>query len=179
MKKAIGLLVKITSFVLLILLCCAFTWQEQEKKAINEEEMKAFIEKILDVYNKGNLALADEICDPAIVVHYSASPEDIVGIEAFKNWITTTRTMYSDFSLTFDEIVVKGDKLITRWTATGTNTGPLGELPPTGKKIHITGLSLAHVKDKKIVEEWIVYNVLEMFQQLGFTVVPPQVEKQE
>jgi len=45
--------------------------------------------------------------------------------------------------------------------------------------VHFSGISITKEENGKIVEEWVIYNVLDMMMQLGFTLVPPQVEKQE
>ncbi len=80
--------------------------------------------------------------------------------------------------MTFDEVIIQGDKIASRFTVTGTNTGPLsmpsGELPPTGKKVRFTGLGIDRVQNGKITEELVVYNVLDLMLQLGFTLTPPQ-----
>ena len=79
--------------------------------------------------------------------------------------------------MTFDEIIVKDNKIVTRWASTGTQTGalsmPFGELPATGKTIQVSGMALNSVENGKAVEEIVVFNVLEMLQQLGFTLTPP------
>ena len=105
-------------------------------------------------------------------------PEDIVGLEAFGAYVTSLRTAYPDFKATIQEQIVKGDKMITRWTATGTNTGPLqtpmGELPPTGKAMSVPGAEILTLVNGKITEDWIFYNMLYSYTQLGFTLTPPQ-----
>jgi predicted ester cyclase len=63
------------------------------------------------------------------------------------------------------------------WTFTGTNTGPLRGLPPTVNKVKFSGVAIDRVVDGKIVEEWIYYNLLDLFQQLGFTITSPQEQK--
>jgi len=168
----------LTIIPLVILLCFTLSCQKPAEEGITEEEAKAFIEHVLEIWNDGNLDLVDDVYATEIVVHSSPFPEDIVGIEGLKNWVTGTRTAFPDFHMTFDEIIVKGDKIVTRWTATGTNTDtlsmPLGDLAPTGKKIHISGFAINRVENRKAVEELVVYNVLDMLQQLGFTLTPPQ-----
>lgn len=57
---------------------------------------------------------------------------------------------------------------------TATNTGPLGDLPPTGKTFHITGMAITRVADGKIVEDETFWNVLDFYKQLGFELTPPQ-----
>ena len=56
----------------------------------------------------------------------------------------------------------------------GTNTGPLGQLPATGKRFHISGLAVTQVVNGKIVMDETFWNVLGFYQQLGFTLTPPE-----
>ncbi|MFQ6108196.1 MAG: ester cyclase [Candidatus Aminicenantales bacterium] len=160
------------------LLCLTAGCQKQVEKGITEEEINVITDKILEIWNEGNLALIEEVYSPDTVVRTSNTPEDIVGSEGIKNWVTNSRTAFPDFHMTFDEIIVKGDKIVTKWTFTGTNTGtltmPFGKLPPTGKEVHVTGLAINRVENGKAVEELVVFNVLEMMQQMGFTLTPPQ-----
>ncbi|GAI75712.1 unnamed protein product, partial [marine sediment metagenome] len=123
---------------------------------------------------EGNLAMADELIDPNYVEHDAANPEDIVGIDAFKEQITYIRTNYPDFNVTAEELIVKDDRIVCRWIATGTNTGTTNDLPPTGKKIQIEGVDILRVVDGKIVERLMYYNEATMLRQLGFTITPPQ-----
>jgi len=167
---------------LALLLCLNFSCQKQVTEeipeAMTEEEMKARAERVLEIYNEGNLVLIDELYAPEFVSHEYATKEEVVGLDAFKQSITSLRTQYPDFNLTFDEIIVKDDKGVFLWTVTGTNTGPLqtpmGELPPTGKKVQVSGVSISRRVNEKTVEQWVFYNMLDVMQQLGFTLTPPQ-----
>jgi len=123
------------------------------------------------------LALADEILAPEFVMKTPVVPEGIVGIEVLKAFVKNNATVFPDLNVTIEEMFLKGDKIVPRFTITGTNAGPLGELPPTGKKMSISGIGISRVVNGKIAEEWIVYNVLDMLQQLGFTPTPPQIEE--
>jgi len=154
---------------LALLLCLNFSCQKQVTEeipeAMTEEEMKARAERVLEIYNEGNLVLIDELYAPEFVSHEYATKEEVVGLDAFKQSITSLRTQYPDFNLTFDEIIVKDDKGVFLWTVTGTNTGPLqtpmGELPPTGKKVQVSGVSISRRVNEKTVEQWVFYNMLE------------------
>jgi len=168
---------------LVILLCFTFGCQQQVMEGLTEEEAKAFTDRVLEIWNDGNLALVNEVYAPEVVVHSSSSPEDMVGFEGIKGWVTNTRTAFPDFKMTFDEIIVKGDKIVTRWTSTGTHTGtfhmPFGDLPPTGKKINVSGVAINKIENRKAVDELVVFSVLDMLQQLGFTLVPPSMESEK
>jgi len=147
--------------------------------AQTEEEMKALSERMLQVWNEGNLALIDEYCTPDCVQHEADIAEDLVGADAFKEWVTYVRTSYPDFNLTSEELIVKGDKIVVRWTATGTNTGPRGDLPPTGKQVRFSGVTVSRVVNGKIAETWGFYNQAAILLQLGFKFVPPEEQGED
>lgn len=183
MKKSIRLFTKITQVVTLILLCFTISCQQQVRDTITEEEAKALADRYIEARNEVNLALLDEIYAPDIVVHDCSYPEDIVGLDALKNQYTFSHTAFPDFNITYEKIIIKGDKIIWfPWTLTGTNTGhfhtPLGDLPPTGKKVRISGVAIDRIVNGKVVEEWVFWNVLDMLQQLGFTITPPPPAKE-
>ena len=75
-----------------VLLCFTFGCQQQVEEGLTEVEANAILEKILKVYNEGDLALVDEIIAEGNRLHHSAYPEDIVGLDAFKDYVTNTRT---------------------------------------------------------------------------------------
>ena len=162
----------------ILLLCFTFSCQQQVEEGITEEEAKALAESSLEIWNEGNLAVVDELYDPDIIRHDCGQPEDMVGLDAFKDYVTLLRVSYPDFNVTIDELIVKGDKIVIRWTITGTNTGPLqtpmGELPPTDKKMRLPGVRIVRLVNGKIAEEWVFYNQLDVYLQLGFTLTPPQ-----
>jgi len=177
MQQSIGLVTRISVVVTLALLCFGFGCQQQAQVTLTEEEAEALFEPYLKIYNEGNLAIADDVIHPEFVLHHCNFPEDLVGIDAFKAFIANNAAAFPDFKLTFDKIITKGDKIVTLWTAEGTNTGPLGELPPTGKKVRISGLAISRIADGKFAEEWLYFNFLDFYQQLGFTLIPPQGQK--
>ena len=127
----------------------------------------------LEIWNDGNLDLVDELYAPDFVWHVVDIEEDIVGTAAFKELVTSFRTAFPDFNVTFDEVFAAGDKMVIRWTMTGTNTGPFGDLPPTGQPVTLHGVAISRAVDGMTVEVWQHYNQLFMFQQMGFTLTPP------
>jgi len=146
-------------------------------------KQKIIKDRVLEIWNEGNLALINEVYAPEAVVRTSHFPIPIKGQEGIKDWIVSTRAAFPDFQMTFEEIIIKGDRVVTRWTTTGTNTGtlrmPFVNLPPTGKKVSLSGISIGRIENRKTIEEIVVFNVLEMFQQLGFQLTPPSIKKEK
>ena len=179
MKRLIRPLKKITLFSMLILFCFTLNCQQQVKEGLTEEEVQNLVERDLEFWNEGNLALADELIAPDYVEHTADISEDIVGIDAFKEKITNLRTNYPDFNCTVEELIVKDDRIVWRWIITGTNTGTTNDIPPTGKKMRIEGVGILRVVDGKIVERLMYYNEAAMLIQLGYTITPPTIEGEE
>ena len=147
-----------------------------QQKIDNEKERIAQADKYVVAWNEGNLSLFDEVLSPECVRHHVDISEDIIGIEAIKGYVTSVRTSFPDFNVTLDELIIAEDHTIGRWTVTGTNTGPLGDLPPTGKKVKYSGVEVARIVDGKIIESWIYFNQAAMLTQLGYTITPPEVQ---
>jgi steroid delta-isomerase-like uncharacterized protein len=114
------------------------------------------------------------------VFKYSNLPEEIVGLDAYKEYDKTTRTAFPDFKMSIDEFFVKDNKIFCYWAVVATNTGPLmtpmGEIPATNKKVHISGLAVSTIVDGKIKKDVAYFDMLSMMQQLGFKITPPQTE---
>ena len=172
MEKSTWSLTKVTQVLTLIMLCFTFSCQQLGKEAITEDEAKALIEREREIWNEGNLALVDELYAPDFVLHFVDIREDIVGIDAVKEWVTGARTMYPDVNVTTEEIIVKDDKIVERWTATSTNA-------EYGKKVRHSGVCIFRVVNGKFVEKWTYYNVASVLSQLGYTITPPKGEGQQ
>jgi steroid delta-isomerase-like uncharacterized protein len=69
-----------------------------------------------------------------------------------------------------NDIFSSGDKVVARWTGSGQHVAELNGIPPTGKKIEVSAISIHRMQDGKIAETWEVWDTLGFLQQLG--VVP-------
>jgi predicted ester cyclase len=65
-----------------------------------------------------------------------------------------------------NDLLVDGDKVVARWTCTGTHRGPFVGLAPTGKRVTFIGINIFRLRDGKIVERWAIEDVLSLMQQL-------------
>ena len=137
--------------------------------AAQTEENKAIVQRLSDeVWNQGNLAVADEIFATDFVNHDPSRP-DVTDLESYKGWVVEIRTAIPDYHLSVFDVVAEGDKVVKRWTATGIQQGVLMGIPPagTGDQGTTTGISAYRLAGGKIVEQWWSYDVLGMLQQMG------------
>jgi predicted ester cyclase len=101
------------------------------------EENKALTRRLVEeVWNKGNLAVADELLAAGYVFHHPAG-QVLHGPEEYKQLANAARSAFPDIHFTIDDIVVEGDKVVYRWTLFGTHKGEFSGIPPTDKKVTV------------------------------------------
>jgi steroid delta-isomerase-like uncharacterized protein len=66
-----------------------------------------------------------------------------------------------------DEVFSAGDRVVARWTGSGTHRGQLMGIDPTDRPISVEALSVFRIADGKIAEEWTVWDALGLLQQVG------------
>lgn len=71
-----------------------------------------------------------------------------------------------------EEILSSGDRVIVRWTGTGTHVGDVNGIPPTGNAIRVDAISIHKVVGGKIAETWEVWDTLTFLQQIGAVPLP-------
>ena len=135
------------------------------------EENKALARRGFELWNSGDLAASVELIADDYVLHDPAAP-GIRGHDGYKQFFTLYHTAFPDTHLGIEDLVAEGDRAVVRWTATGTHRGELQGIPPTGKQVTVTGITIYRIAGGKIVEQSQNWDTLGLMQQLG--VVPAQ-----
>jgi steroid delta-isomerase-like uncharacterized protein len=139
------------------------------------EQNKAVVRRVFDeLWNKGNLPVADELFASTYTHHDPSTPDAGRGPESEKKRVTLYRTALHDLRLTIEDIIAEGEMVTARWSCRGTHKGDLNGIAPTGKQIAISGISIVRFASGKMVEGWINWDALGLMQQLG---VVPDVAK--
>lgn len=137
---------------------------------MSPEENKALARRAInEVWSKGNLAVAADIYGPEFVSHQHSHPHvrDVRGVPALIEFVREFRKAFPDFNDTIDDQVAEGDKVVTRFTSTGTHRGVLMGLQATNKRATWMGIVIDRIAEGKIVEEWVSWDLFGMMQQLG------------
>lgn len=126
-----------------------------------------------EVWNNGNLAVVDEIFAED---YFNSGPSTLPGApagpEAAKQVVMLYRNAFPDVHFTVDEQLAEGEKVLTRWTASGTHQGELQGLSATGKSSTVNGIAIDRFVNGKIAESWGLFDYFAMMQQLGVIPVP-------
>lgn len=130
------------------------------------EAHKALIRRYADIWNTGNLKIADEIISPDFIGHFPGLVE-FRGINGFKKRFATMHTAFPDGHYTLEEMIAEGDTVVVRWTIRGTHTGPFDQLEPTRKKVEWSAIVIYRIAEGKIVAMHGEVDNLGLMQQLG------------
>jgi steroid delta-isomerase-like uncharacterized protein len=121
-----------------------------------------------EVWSRGVLSAVDEIYAPEFVGHHPGQP-DWIGPERVKDVVIVTRHAFPDFAESVEDVVAEGDRVVTRFTASGTHQGAFRGVAPTGKRINIAEMAIFRVSGDRIVEKWGLIDRFGLFEQLGHT----------
>ena len=130
-------------------------------------EITAYERTWIEGLNGGDVSAADRAFAPNCIIHINGSPEPNLSLGGFKEMMSGLLSAFPDLRITVEDQIVAGDKVATRWTAEGTNSGPFGPMEATGRRVQIGGLVLDRVVDGKVVERWEQWDQMAMLQQLG------------
>jgi len=140
---------------------------------VDSADYRSLISRIADdIWNRGDLAVVDEIMSPDARYHGPHMPNGLGDREAWRSAIARYRGAFPDSHVIFEDMIFTGDMVVGRWTATATHTGPLPGVRPTGKRIAIGGITIYRIANDKVVEAWEQLDMLGMWQQLGVVALP-------
>ena len=167
----------LSSFLLFTVFICS-SCQQKEERTYTDAEAQKNKENATKLWNGGDISIVDTLYSEDCVYH-NADIAELNGPEKIKEFVKWVYTSYPDFSVTLDEPMMLKDRTVFTFRATGTNNGPIGEnMPPTGKKMSFTGVSISKLENGKITEEWIYYNQLPIYKQLGYSLAVVEENKQ-
>ena len=145
----------------------ALSQSPSEPSAVTERNKATARRWSEDLWGKGNLAVADEIIARSYVRHDPGEPFPAHGPDDVKRIVRALRRMLPDLTIHVDATIAEGDFVVSRYTATGTDTVGYMGMPPTGKSIRTTAMQMFRFEDGLIVESWAVRDDLGTLRQLG------------
>jgi steroid delta-isomerase-like uncharacterized protein len=143
--------------------------REKGCTTMSSEANKAIVVQLYEeVFNKGDLDLADKLVAPNAVTHDpQLSPFAPGGAPGLKAVVTMLRAAFPDDHHMIEDLIAEGDKVVARLTHSGTHQGTFLGLPPTGKHISTPSIHIFRFADGQLVEHWASRDDLGLLQQLG------------
>lgn len=78
-------------------------------------------------------------------------------------------SVFPDAKVKIEDIFSDGNKVVYRWSGTGTHRGAYMGIPPTRKKVKLEGVTIARVVKGQIVETWRQFDLMSALDQLGLS----------
>jgi steroid delta-isomerase-like uncharacterized protein len=130
------------------------------------DENKALVRRYYDEVLTGrDRELLGQLVDPSFVSHISGGAD--VGVGVYAAAVAATHAAFPDLAVTVHDQVAEEDKVVSRWSATGTHTGGFAGVAATGRSITVTGIHIHRVRDGRLVEHWEELNLYGALQQMG------------
>jgi steroid delta-isomerase-like uncharacterized protein len=137
-----------------------------------EQENIAVVGRFIgEVINQGHLEAADEIVEENFI-ELDPLPGQRQGREGLKEVIGMMRAAFPDIHWVADETIAAGDKVVTRFTWTGTHRGPFLAIPATGRNVTVKGVVIDRLSGGRMADSRILMDSLGMMQQLGVVPAP-------
>ncbi len=156
-----------------------FGCSERISTAQVEEQNKALVQRIHAEISRGNQKIFDEVLSPDYVRHCQAMPlefQELRGTDQFKAFIADFLTAVPNCNDSILFIIAEDDMVAYVTKMTGTQTGPMGDLPASGKEFSLTNIVIHKIEEGKIKETWVSWDNVAMLSQLGFF-PQPQAEQ--
>ena len=127
---------------------------------------------VFEAMSRSDLAASTAI-HSAECVYYGFGPQPL-DLAGYQQFLAGYFAAFPDLRFSIEDELEDGDKVVTRYTAHGTQRGALMGIPLTGRPIEVTGISITHMVDGKTRTLWNNLDNLTMLIQLGVVPAPGQ-----
>lgn len=162
-----------TVLILFLIVSCEKQNKQLKMEKIYTKNLSTFIETC---WNEKDLIPLNKVVDN----DYSRIVNNVTIVENPNELEANMKVLFlgfPDLFVTIEEITFESNKAYLYWSFTGTNTGIFGEISATGKKVIVRGFTIIHFNNNGLIfHEDVHYNELDLLQQLGYTLNPPNVE---
>ena len=118
-------------------------------------------------WNQGKLDRLEQYVSRDIRHHDPVFPNLVSGADSLKSHISMCRTAFPDLHFSLDDMIAERDEVVVHWTAKGTQEGPFLSVSATRRSASVSGTSIFRIKNQKISEQFVDWNLLTLLEQLG------------
>lgn len=132
------------------------------------ETNKATVRAMIEAINARDFAALDTLVAPAMVRHSAATPDLVVeSRDQFTAFLRADLEAVPDATQEIHQLIAEDDLVAVRATYAGTQDGPFGPFPPSGRAFSLPFLAVLRLEDGRIVEMWVEWDNLNVLTQLG------------
>jgi predicted ester cyclase len=131
------------------------------------EQLREVIRQLADTFNNPQKRESSyfDFYDNSLSIH-GFPPNLPTNKEGFKQFIHLLWKAFPDIRITFDDIIIEGNKAAGRYNLTGTHKGEFVDLRPTDRQFRVNGMTVFSFHNKKIIERWNLVDMMSLMEQL-------------
>jgi steroid delta-isomerase-like uncharacterized protein len=138
--------------------------QHLEEQTLREQAVGLITRFYEQVWNQQQLTVIDDLFAWDVLVH--AGGEPLQGHADVRQLVATFMDAFPDARHEVHDVIREGDKIVVRWSATGTQQGDWLGIPPTGLEMKYDGISIFRIQDSRIAEAWLISDMMGLLQCL-------------
>ncbi len=130
----------------------------------------AVVRKMLHRLSEGDIGGFVDSLSPSYVRHCQAMPpgqQENRGRDAMRQWLIANQATFPDYHEDIEQLVAEGDIVAWRSIGRGTQRGPMGPFPATGKQMTIVIIGMHSFEGELVAETWTSWDNLAALTQLG------------
>jgi len=129
----------------------------------NAGVVRRFVDEVI---TRGEIERAGEFVWEDVVEQVPL-PGQGPGLEGLQDILRAMRAGFPDIVFAIEEQISEGDKVVSRFTWTGTHRGAFLGIPATGKPVRVWGMVIDRLVEGRIKETRILMDTMGMMMQLG------------
>jgi predicted ester cyclase len=132
--------------------------------AANKELVRRLYE---EGFNKGDLAVVDELVASDVVTHNPIILDAPTGPDSIRGGIEMLRSSFPDFHVEVLDLLAEGDRVAAFLLMSGTNSGEYRRGGATERRGTMRAFFIWRVADGRLAESWGLADRLGLLQELG------------
>jgi steroid delta-isomerase-like uncharacterized protein len=131
-----------------------------------EETNRAIVLRNFRAFDSGDLRTLEETTTPGFIDHNPLESQ-LPGVKGTMQASEVYRTAFPDAEIAVEDTIAEADKVVIRWSGYATHKGPFLDVPPTGKRVTLEGITIFRVEKGRVAEQWGELNLFGILRQLG------------
>jgi steroid delta-isomerase-like uncharacterized protein len=120
-----------------------------------------------EAWNKRRLEVVDELISPSHALNDPIVSGSQTGPELYKRRVVELTTSFPDLRLTIEDMIAEKGKVSVSWITSGTHQGEFLDIPATGSRIFVEGITIHDITNGKILDSHARWDALGLLRQLG------------
>jgi predicted ester cyclase len=136
-------------------------------KITEQIELREVVRHLADTFNNPQKRESSyfDFYDDSLVIH-GFPPNLPTNKEGFKQFIYLLWKAFPDITITFEDIIIEGNKIACRYNLAGTHKGEFMDISSTNKQFRVIGMTIVSFRDAKVIERWNLVEMTSLMEQL-------------